>query len=567
MKKVLTGYASIDDPHLWGIPFFKRHSFVPDCGFYRLLTLTSFLSRKKYAIDCHDVHRTYRELLADTARVRDFLCARGVHRGDIVAASLPSNYEAVVIMLASNAVGAAVTFLNIAMSEDEKISYLNDFHSPVFFGFNLTAGSQKRFLEQTEIRHLILLTENDTGRGFAPKGHTSQVPAVVSFYEMTAYPGKKPQYRIRGNDVGMIGFTSGTSGKPKAVVLTNRNIISSILYTRNTVHSSQFKGTKTLTAVPFSYPYGSVVSLLSSLLWGKETILSPDLRISTIAYYYRKKPSLVFGSPALLEMTLKGIGKDDDLSSVSHFLTGGDFLTEASRLRSIEFFKEHGADVAIENGYGNAETASSGATHFTLPIRPGSAGHMITGLKVMIADPETLEEKRYGEEGLLLVSGDTVFREYYNQPEQTASAKITLKGRTWFKSGALGYLNEEGYFYVTARHARFFIDSQMNKVYGDYVQTKIATLPFVMDCAVIGVSHDTRLYVPKVFIVPDPSMPKEQVLELAEECFRQNADITDNNRSLELKQYEIPYEIELIDALPRKAGTDKIDYSVLENRS
>jgi len=567
MKKKLTGYASIDDPHLHGIPFLKRHPLIPDCGFYRLLTLTSLFTRQNYAIDCYGIHRTYRELISDIITVRNFLCALGVTRGDIVTASIPSNYEAVVILLACNAAGAAVSFLFTDMSQDEKFHYMNDFHSPVFFGFDMTGDEQTQYLNQTGIRCLITLTSDQQGSGFSAKGQLSSIPPVVPFQDISLYAGKKPHCRVRGKDIGMLGFTSGTSGKPKAVVLTNRNIIASILYTKNTVHANQVKGKRTLAAVPFSYPYGSVVSLLSSLLWGKDTILAPDLHLSTIAGYYRKKPAIVFGSLALLEMTLRGCSPEDDLSSVTHFFSGGDFLTEANRLRFIRFFKEHGADVAIENGYGNAETASSGATHFTLPIHPGSAGHMITGTKVMIADPDTLEEKRYGEEGLLLVSGDHVFREYYNQPERTAAAKVTLKGRTWFKTGALGYLDEEGFFYVTARHARFFINSEMNKVYGDYVQTKISTLTFIMDCAVIGVPDDTRLYVPKVFIVPEPSMDKGKVIELARECFRLNADVTDNNRSLGLKQYEIPCQIEIVSELPRKAGTDKIDYSALEARA
>ena len=99
------------------------------------------------------------------------------------------------------------------------------------------------------------------------------------------------------------------------------------------------KGPKTLTCVPFSYPYGFVTSALTSLLWGKEAILAPDIGKSTIGSYYAKKPNIIFGSPALLELTLHNVPPEQDLSSVTHFISGGDFLTVQQAQRGTDFLK------------------------------------------------------------------------------------------------------------------------------------------------------------------------------------------------------------------------------------
>ena len=144
----------------------------------------------------------------------------------------------------------------------------------------------------------------------------------------------------------------------------------------------------------------------------KEAILAPDISKDTISYYYSKNPNIVFGSPALLDLTIKNIPNNQDLSSVTHFISGGDFLTPQHAKRGNDFFEQHGATVEIGNGSGNAETVSSGTTPIGVPLRPETAGKILVGSKVMIVDPDTMEEKKYGEEGMLCVSGKHVFKEY-----------------------------------------------------------------------------------------------------------------------------------------------------------
>ena len=125
---------------------------------------------------------------------------------------------------------------------------------------------------------------------------------------------------------------------------------------------------------------------------------------------------------------------NEDLSSVTTFISGGDFLTP-SRFRSgKQFFHLHGAhDVEIGNGSGNAETVSCGTNPTGIKIRPETAGKILVGTDAMIVDAETMEEKKYGEEGLLCVSGEHVFKGYYKEPELTRQSKIIKNGKEYLR--------------------------------------------------------------------------------------------------------------------------------------
>ena len=130
-----------------------------------------------------------------------------------------------------------------------------------------------------------------------------------------------------------------------------------------------------------------------SFLSGRTAILATDMSKDTISEYLSKNPNMIFGSPALLELIMKNIPSNQDLSSVNTFISGGDYLTPEANLRGIQFFKEHGSNVEIGNGSGNAETVSCGTNPVGIKIRPETAGKILAGTEAIIVDPETLKEK------------------------------------------------------------------------------------------------------------------------------------------------------------------------------
>lgn len=568
-NKKMTGYASIDNPQSIGSTFFEKNPIIPSVNVYTLIKLLSRGKLDDPAVDCLDLKANYKKLLDDAVTISLALKELGVKKGDIVSVAMPNLYQGLATYFACNRIGAVTSYLDAVASPEEVNSYLNLFESPILINFDKSDEYNKKIKDSTKVKHIITLNKNNINSLDLTSNYkiTSNDNLIDfnSLESISKYQKHKFEPLHSKKEDSLILFTSGSTGKPKAVVLTNENILAAEIYAMNTSHTENITGNKTMTCVPFSYPYGFVTSALTSLLWGKETILAPNMSKDTIAYYFAKNPNIVFGSPALLDLTMNYIPKDQDLSSVSHFISGGDFLTLSHAKRANEFFAAHGAkDVEVGNGFGNAETVSIGATPVGVPLRQETAGKILVGTNVMIVDPDTMEEKKYGEEGLLCVSGKHVFKGYFNNPELTAETKFKKNGKEYYITGAMGKIDKQGYFTITGRQSRFYIMSSLNKVYLDNVQGIISTYDCVKDCAVVKVPDQEQLYVNKAYIVLNKNFPNsEEMKELINQKFYLPTT-SSSGEKVQLKPYEIPTYIEFIEEMPRISGSEKIDYKALE---
>lgn len=567
--KKLTGYASIDNPQSIGSTFLEKNPIIPSINIYTLLKLLSKGKLDNPAVDCLDLKANYNQLLNDSVTISLALKELGVKKGDIISVAMPNLYQALAAYFACNRIGAVTTFLDAVATPEEVNSYLNLFESPILINFNKSDEHNKQIKDLTKVRHIITLNKrNINSLDLSNNYKITSNDNIIDFNSLESiskYQKCKLEPLHSKKEDSLILFTSGSTGKPKAVVLTNENIIAAEMYAMNTSHTENITGSKTMTCVPFSYPYGFVTSALTSLLWGKESILAPNISKDTISYYYSKNPNIVFGSPALLDLTINNIPKEQDLSSVTHFISGGDFLTLAHAKRANEFFSQHGAkNIEVGNGFGNAETVSIGSTPVGVPLRQETAGKILVGTNVMVIDPETMEEKKYGEEGLLCVSGKHVFKGYYKNLELTKATKFVKNGREYYMTGTLGKIDEQGYFTVTGRQSRFYIMSSLNKVYCDNVQNIISTFDCVKDCAVVKVPDEEQLYVNKAYIVLNNGYTEtDETKELINSKFYLPTKSSVGD-VVQLKPYEIPSYIEFIESMPRIAGSEKVDYQFLE---
>ena len=567
LKRNNTGYPSIDKPHEKNSGFFEKNPIIPNTNIYSILKLLSIPYMDNNAVNCWDLDATYRELIKDSATISLALKELGVRKNDIVAVSMPNFYQSICLFFACNRIGAVTTFIDSHASIEEVANYLNTFESSTFIDFDKNEEYNKTIRKNTKVKNIITLRKDNINSKdiFNVNNDNSDLIDYHTLGSISKHQKNKIELPHSKKENSLILFTSGSTGKPKSVVLTNENLLAAEIYAKNTSHTENIKVNKTLTCVPFSYPYGFVTSALTSLLWGKEAILAPDISKDTISYYYKKEPNIIFGSPALLDLTMKNLSDEQDLSFVTHFISGGDFLTPEHAERGNSFFAKHGAtNVEIGNGSGNAETVSIGSTPIGVPLRQDTAGKILVGTKVMIVDPETMEEKKCGEVGMLCVSGKHVFKEYYKNEELTKESKFIKNGIEYYKTGTMGIIDNDGYFTVTARQSRFYILSTLNKVYCDNVQNIIATFPQVKDCAVVKVYDKEQLYVNKAYIVlNDKYKEEENILETIRELFKLPSK-TLNGTTVQLKSYEIPTYVEFVDDLPRISGSEKIDYKYLE---
>lgn len=565
-----TGYPSIDNIHNKDYSFFDRNPIIPDMSIYNTINILSTFYRKEEAIDCLDLNVNYDEMINDTVLLSKTFKELGIKKGDIISVSMPNFYQGVIVYLAANRIGAVTTFINSMSSIEEVLGYLNEFESSLFINFDKDSVYNKKIKDNSKVKNIITLNKDEintknygnitsSANGYRDDLSFSDIGSVAKYY-------KRPIYTLYGGkEDSLILFTSGSTGNPKSVVLTNQNILASGIYMKNTGRIKAKVGERCLVCVPFSYPYGFATSTIMSLICGRVAVLAPTLSKDNIRYYLSKNPNYVFGSPALLELIKRNVKDSDDLSSIHTFVSGGDFLTVNQNKAGVEFFRKHGAETIICNGSGNAETVGTNTMAVGSINKPETVGRVLVGTKAIVVNPDTLEEVKYGEEGMLCISGKHVFKGYYKNEDMSRETKFVYKGIEYYKTGNMGILDTDGYFTLTGRSSRYYIRSDLNKVYLEHIQNVISLIDVVDSCCVVPKEDKDLLFTNKAYVVlKDGVLPSLEVSDyIMNMCYKPLYNSV-TGEIVQLKPFEVPESITFLDVLPRTKA-DKVDYTFLEN--
>lgn len=565
-----TGYPSIDNIHNKDYSFFDRNPIIPDMSIYNTINMLSTFYRKEEAIDCLDLNVNYDEMINDTVLLSKTFKELGIKKGDIISVSMPNFYQGVIVYLAANRIGAVTTFINSMSSIEEVLGYLNEFESSLFINFDKDSEYNKKIKDNSKVKNIITLNKDEintknygnvtsSANGYRDDLSFSDIGSIAKYY-------KKPIYTLYGGkEDSLILFTSGSTGNPKSVVLTNQNILASGIYMKNTGRIKAKVGERCLVCVPFSYPYGFATSTIMSLICGRVAVLAPTLSKDNIRYYLSKNPNYVFGSPALLELIKRNVKDSDDLSSIHTFVSGGDFLTVNQNKAGVEFFRKHGAETIICNGSGNAETVGTNTMAVGSINKPETVGRVLVGTKAIVVNPDTLEEVKYGEEGMLCIFGKHVFKEYYNNEDMSRETKLVYNGIEYYKTGNMGILDTDGYFTLTGRSSRYYIRSDLNKVYLEHIQNVISLIDVVDSCCVVPKEDKDLLFTNKAYVVlKDGVLPSLEVSDyIMNMCYKPLYNSV-TGEMVQLKPFEVPESITFLDVLPRTKA-DKVDYTFLEN--
>jgi len=565
-----TGYPSIDNIHNKDYSFFDRNPIIPDMSIYNTINMLSTFYRKEEAIDCLDLNVNYDEMINDTVLLSKTFKELGIKKGDIISVSMPNFYQGVIVYLAANRIGAVTTFINSMSSIEEVLGYLNEFESSLFINFDKDSEYNKKIKDNSKVKNIITLNKDEintknygnitsSANGYRDDLFFSDIGSIAKYY-------KRPIYTLYGGkEDSLILFTSGSTGNPKSVVLTNQNILASGIYMKNTGRIKAKVGERCLVCVPFSYPYGFATSTIMSLICGRVAVLAPTLSKDNIRYYLSKNPNYVFGSPALLELIKRNVKDSDDLSSIHTFVSGGDFLTVNQNKAGVEFFRKHGAETIICNGSGNAETVGTNTMAVGSINKPETVGRVLVGTKAIVVNPDTLEEVKYGEEGMLCISGKHVFKGYYKNEDMSRETKFVYKGIEYYKTGNMGILDTDGYFTLTGRSSRYYIRSDLNKVYLEHIQNVISLIDVVDSCCVVPKEDKDLLFTNKAYVVlKDGVLPSLEVSDyIMNMCYKPLYNSV-TGEMVQLKPFEVPESITFLDVLPRTKA-DKVDYTFLEN--
>lgn len=491
------------------------------------ISLTQMLdeSVKEYAehtaMSFYNKTYTYKELDTMVENVAASLKNKGVNKGDRVAIMLPNCPQYPISYYAILRCGAVVVQVNPMYQQDELLYVLNDSGVKVLIVLDDLLPIVESVKEKTSLISMVDVSLNGD----------CKFTRLLSNEELPA-----PQVKIDPKeDVAVIQYTGGTTGRSKGAMLTHYNLVA------NTVQSYalakvkyELGKEKALTIAPLFHVYGMTSCMNVTFYIGGSMIIVPRFNVEeTVKIIEREKPTTFAGVPTMFIGLLNYHQKRPfDLSSLKICGSGSAPLP----VEILERFNEKSGTSIVE-GFGLSE--ASPVTHRN-PIKglqkPGSVGFPVPNTDSKIVDVDTGETVLpYGEVGELIIKGPQVMKGYWNLPEET---KETLRDG-WLYTGDLAFMDEDGYFTIVGRQKEMIIASGFN-VYPTEIEDILYKHPDVSEAAVIGVPDAYRGETIKAVVVlkENSRISSDEIIQYCHE---------------RLATYKVPKTIEFVEALPKTA--------------
>lgn len=508
---------------------------------------------------------TYRALVVAVDRCAGALGVCGVRPGDKVLISLPTCPQGVIAFYAANRLGAVPAMIHPASAPSEVAYYLRASRARVAVALDTCYDALQEARRETGLEQILLTRIEDplpAGRRLglqlrsARRAHGIPPDSEVRWWRnaMASRPGS-PSVHLDPDGLAAILFSGGTTGTPKGVMLSSRNLIAEAMQAAAWVGMQQ--GDVMLAALPIFHGVGLSLCIFSVLLTGATAVLVPRFSPALIADLIRcRRPSLMVGVPTLYDaLTRDSSLADADLSCLRAAFSGADTLPRAVKERFEGIVRRSGGQATLLEGYGLTEAVTA---IMAMPMgeeHVGSIGVPLPDTLVAICRPGTGEELPVGEQGEICVSGPTVMLGYLDAPAATAETLLRhADGRTWLHSGDLGWRDVEGFFYFVGRLKRM-IKSSGFSVNPAQVESVLLAHPAVADVCVAGVPDPSQVERIKAFVVlrePDRGGPV-LAKELIALC------------RAHLIKWSCPREVEFRRELPR-TRLGKVDVNALTGR-
>ena len=518
---------------------------------------------------------SYRELHDQSLAIAGWLQAQGVRKGDRVAlfmqncpqfvAALYGILRADAVVVPVNPMNRAEEFGHYIVDPEARVAICSADLAGIVAQANATVPPAQRLAHVLVARYADALPEGAIDPAEAPNAPTEQwlradppLPESAPdgarwtrWHDALAQRLAPGPHTAQCDDLALLPYTSGTTGLPKGCMHTHRTLM------HNAV-SGQWGHTGPesvcLGVVPMFHITGMVYGVLSAVYLGCTTVILPrwDRELAGRLISRHKVshwtciPTMIidlFGSPNY---------KSFDLSSLRNVSGGGAAMPQAVAQRMLDEF-----GITFAEGYGLTETAAP--SHANPPERAKlqCLGIPLFGTDSRIVDPITLEELPVGEVGEIVTHGPMVFQGYWRHPDATKAAFVTLpgdpSGRAFFRTGDLGRMDEEGYFFITDRLKRM-INASGYKIWPAEVEMLLYKHPAVQEACIIAARDEYRGETVKAVVVLRAEAQGKTAPEDIITWARQH-----------MAAYKVPRVVEFVESLP-KSGSGKVMWRLLQDR-
>ncbi len=576
----------------------------PATSLWHNLAVSALRFPDKPALVFFDRVFTYADVMQQAERLAITLCRLGVKKGDRVLLDMQNCPQWVIAHFAILRANAVVVPVNPMNRAEELKHYITDPDARVAItAADLApelARANAQLAPQERLAHLIVthysdafdVNDNGEGNGAMPEAWrdwlgtrhapsvldggtvTSWEEALASGAAGTAVSDDLPPHTATPKDLAVLPYTSGTTGLPKGCMHTHASIMHNAVASGLWVNST-FENV-VLAVVPMFHITGMVSVMHAAIYGGATLVIMPRwerelaghlisrwrvthwTNIPTMIIDLMASPNFSAGRPQGKDSPPGGQGatrservwgQEDasfDLSSLVYIGGGGAAMPQAVAQR---LWEEYGLRFA--EGYGLTETAAPSHSNPPDATKQQCLGVPFISTDARVIDPLTLEEMPQGEQGEIIMSGPEIFQGYWKQPEATAVAFIEIDGKRFFRSGDLGRVDEQGYFFITDRLKRM-INASGFKVWPAEVEALMFRHPAIQEACIISTRDAYR-----------GETVKAVVVLRAEARGKTTEDDIINWCKDNMAAYKYPRVVQFVDALPR-SGAGKVMWRALQ---
>ena len=433
-----------------------------------LLQRAARLCPEHTALICRDVSITYQKLYEKAIAVSKKLIAMGIQPGDRVIILMENSIEFYIGYYGIWQTGAVVAPLNTFLHEKELHHIIKDAKPKAMIISNRFAERLQKFDGKLLPPYLIeddiqILTED------AKPDPSFMIPCLPP------------------NEMAALLYTSGTTGFPKGVMLSSKNIMTNLV--QGICRINIYQTDSIYGALPLFHSFAQFGCVWGSFFLCCTTIIIPHIERRLLLEGLEHKPTLITGVPALYGLFC--LMRNVPFDSVRYFVSGGDAMPDKIRIAFELIYRRR-----ICNGYGLTETSPLIAVNLQDELfTPNTVGKVSIGIQCSLRDEQGNEVKT-GQKGILWVKGDNVMLGYYNEPEMTK--KVFIDG--WLDTGDWAYFDTQNRLVITGRHKDLIIHKGFN-IYPQEIENILMSHPAVINAAVVGKKDPDVGEYPVAFVV------------------------------------------------------------------
>lgn len=487
----------------------------------------------------------------------------GLRRGDVYTIFCPTNVESLVGFYALNRLGVIVSFVHPLLPPEMLKEYIETGRSKGVMILDLLSSKHVKMLNELGVP--VLLCRNSdyaapvkkiatrAGEGlleaiFPKFSNCESYSSALKKYLGTSVPGVKNN----ADDIAVYLNGGGTTGKSKTIMHTNK-AINELVHKMGYIDEIQDPGEEAeIIILPFFHAFGLCVAAHMALCNAARIIPLMQFNAKLVVKLYQNNRIAGMGGiPNMFKKLYRAKGFDGPhLANTRMMFVGGDDLSPSFLHDFNGMLERNGTSARLRQGYGLTEVCAACCTNTNWVNKDGSVGKPLEGIRMEIWDDDC-KPLPPGEVGEICISGSTVMAGYY---DGTGKRGIGLyyddEGTAWVRSGDLGYMDEEGFFFFAGRKKRLIIISGYN-VYPVDIENLMDTLPFIKEsCAVRG-EKDGRPLVRLYASLKQKGDEEEYKAKIIKAC-------EDN-----LDKFSIPREIVFMNELPH-TPLEKVDFMALE---